>query len=49
MPYKWIKTTEEAKFTYSFLGTPLEKQKEKQIDALKSLFVSGKTDQLKQV
>ena len=49
MPYKWIETTEQAKFTYSFLGTPLEKKTEKQIDAWKSLIVSGKTDQLKQV
>ena len=49
MPYKWIETIEQAKFTYSFLGTPLEKETEKQIDALKSLIVLGKTDQLKQV
>ena len=49
MPYKWIETTEQAKFTYSFLGTPLEKKTEKQIDAWTSLIVSGKTDQLKQV
>ena len=49
MPYKWIQKIEQAKFTYSFVGTPLENGTEKQIDALKSLIVSAKTDELKQV
>ena len=26
MPYKSIQTIEQAKFTYSFVGTPLEKE-----------------------
>ena len=49
MPYKWIQTIEQAKFTYSFVGAPLENRTEKQINALKSLIVSAKTDELKQV
>ena len=35
------------KFTYSPSGKALEKQAEKQVDALKSLIVSNKTDELK--
>ena len=38
----------ETKFTYSPLGKPLEKHKKKQIDALKSLTLSDKTNELKQ-
>ena len=49
MLYKWIETTKQAKFTNSFVGTPLEKEREKKIDTLKSLIVSDKTDKLKQV
>ena len=49
MPYKWIQTIEQAKFTNSFIATPLEKETEKQIDTWKSLIVSDKTDKLKQV
>ena len=49
MPYKWIQTIEQVKFTYSFVGTPLQKETEKQIYALKSLIVSDQTDEWKQV
>ena len=35
------------KFTYSPSGKALEKLAEKQVDALKSLIVSNKTDELK--
>ena len=38
---------EQAKFTYSPLGKALEKQTKKQVDALKSLKISNKTDELK--
>ena len=40
---------EQAKFTYSPLGTALEKQTEKQVIALKFLNLSNKTDGLKHV
>ena len=39
---------EKSKFTYSLLGKVLEKQTEKQVDALPSLNLSDKTDELKQ-
>ena len=39
----------QAKFTYFSLGKALEKQTEKQVDALKSLNLSSKTDELKQI
>ena len=42
-------TIEQAKFTYSPLGKALEKQTEKQVDALKSLKLSDKSDELKQI
>ena len=38
-----------AKLTYSPLGTALEKQTKRQIDALNSLILSNKIDQLKQI
>ena len=40
---------QQAKFTYSPLGKSFEKQTEKQVDALKSLNLSNKTDELKQI
>ena len=40
---------EQNKFTYSFLGKALEKQTEEQVDALPSLKLSDKTDELKQI
>ena len=44
-----MQTTEQAKFTNSLVGRPLEKETEKEIDTWKSLIVSDKTDKLKQV
>ena len=38
---------QQAKFTYSPLGKVFEKQKEKQLDALKSLKLPSKIDELK--
>ena len=49
LPSKRRHTIEQAKFTYSPLGKALEKQTEKQFDALNSLNLSNKTDELKQV
>ena len=40
---------EQAKFTYSLFRKALEKQTEQQFDALKSLNVFNKTDELKQI
>ena len=40
---------EQAKFADSFLGKTFEEQKEKQVGALKSLELSNKKDQLKQI
>ena len=40
---------EQAKYTYSSLAKALEKQREKQVDALKSQSISNKTYQLKQI
>ena len=40
---------EQNKFTHSLLGKALEKQTEKQVDALPSLNLSAKTDDLKQI
>ena len=39
----------QARFTYSRLGKALEKQAEKQVDPLKSLNLSNKTKELKQI
>ena len=39
----------QAKFTYSPLGKPLEKQTKTQVDILKSLNLSNKIDKLKQI
>ena len=49
LPSKRRHTIVQAKFTYSPLGKALEKQTEKQFDALNSLNLSNKTDELKQV
>ena len=38
---------EQAKFTYSTWGKALEKQTKKEVDALKLLNLSNKTDKLK--
>ena len=40
---------EQAKFAFSPLGKAFEKQTQKQVDAIKSLDVSGKKDELKQI
>ena len=40
---------EQAKFAYSPLGEPLEKQTEKQVRVLKSLNLSIKKDEIKQI
>ena len=39
-------TTEQVKFTYFLFGKPLEKQTEKQVDALKSLNLPNNIDEL---
>ena len=48
LPSNRRQITEQAKFTYSPLGKALERLTEKQVDALKSLNLSIKTDELKQ-
>ena len=45
----WRQTIEQAEFTYSPLGKALEKQTETLVDALKSLKLSDKLDELKQI
>ena len=40
---------EQAKFAFSPLGKAFEKQMQKQVDAIKSLDISGKKDELKQI
>ena len=45
----WRQIVEQAKFTYSPLGKALEKQTEKQVGALRSLDVSNKKGELKQI
>ena len=40
---------EQAKFAYPPLGEPLEKQTEKQVRDLKSLNLSNKKDEIKQI
>ena len=40
---------EDAKFTYSALEKALQKQKKKQVYALKSLNLSNKINELKQI
>ena len=40
---------EQAKFAFSPLRKAFEKQTQKQVDAIKSLDISGKKDELKQI
>ena len=49
MPSAPSQRVQQAKFTYSPLGKGFEKQTEKQIDALKALKLSNKTNELKQI
>ena len=49
IPLSRSQIIEQNKFTYSLLGKALEKQTEKQVDALPSLNLSDKTDELKQI
>ena len=49
MLYKSIQAIEQPNFTFCLLGKHLETEREKEIDALKSLIVSDKTDELKHV
>ena len=48
LPSNRIQIIEQTKFTYSPLGKALEKQIEKQVDALKFLSLSNKATGLKQ-
>ena len=47
LPSNWSRIIEQAKFTFSWKA--LEKQMEKQVDASKSLNLSNKIDELKQI
>ena len=47
LPSNQSQIIEQTNFTYSHLGRALEKQIEKQVDALKSLNLSNKADELK--
>ena len=49
LPSNWRQIVEQAKFTYSPLGKALEKQTEKQVGALRTLDLSNKKDELKQI
>ena len=49
LPSNRSQTRKQAKFTYSPLGKVLKKQTEEQVDALWSLNISDKTDELKQI
>ena len=49
LPSNRSQTIEQAKFTYTPLGKVLKKQTEDQVDALWSLNISDKTDELKQI
>ena len=49
LPSNWRQIVEQAKFTYSPLGRALEKQTEKQVGALRTLDLSNKKDELKQI
>ena len=46
LPSKWRQIIEQARFTYSPLGKPLERPSEKKIGALKFLDPSNKNDEL---
>ena len=49
LPSNQRQIIEQAKFAYSPLGKSFEKQREKQVGALKHLYFSVKKDQLKQI
>ena len=49
LPSNRRKIIEEAKYTYFPLGKALEKQTEKQVDGLKYLNLSNKTDEFKRM
>ena len=49
LPSNWSQVIGEATATYSPLKKTLEKQTEKQINALKSLNLSNETDELKRI
>ena len=49
MPSNQRKIIEQAKFTYFPLGEALEKQTETQVNVLRSLKLSNKTNELKQI
>ena len=49
MPSNQRKIIEQAKFTYFPLGETLEKQTETQVNVLRSLKLSNKTNELKQI
>ena len=49
MPSTHRKIIEQAKFTYFPLGEALAKQTERQVNVLKSLKRSNKTNELKQI
>ena len=49
LPSNQRQIIKQAKFAYSPLGKALEKQTEKQVDAFKSLDLSNKKDELKQI
>ena len=49
LPFNQRQRIEQAKFGYSPLGNAFEKQTEKQVDAIKSLEISNKKDELKQI
>ena len=49
LPPDHSRVMEQATFTYSPLGKALEQQTKKQVDVLKSLILSNKIDELKQI
>ena len=49
LPSNQRQITEQTKFAYSSLGKAFEKQTEKQVGAIKSLELSNKKDELKQI
>ena len=49
LPFNQRQIVKQAKFAYSHLGKAFEKQTEKQVDAIKSLDISNKKVELKQI
>ena len=49
LPFNQRQIIEQSKSAYSALGKAFEKQKEKQADAIKSLDISNKKDELKHI